>query len=173
MTRRSNIATGVLAATAAIASSEGLSAILNLRESPVLAVGQTVIKLTPGPIAEKIISVVQHADKPLAVTSVVIAILLLGGLIGAWWQNRRVLAILGIAALVGLASAAVLSRPHGSGKGVLICLIAGAVVAGVLELLQRERPDLEPGMARRTFAAMRWSAASIPRNVVGRSSSGR
>ena len=81
MTRRSDIATGVLAATAAIATSEGLSAILNLRESPVLAVGQTVIKLTPGPIAEKIISIVQHADKPLAVTSVVIAILLLGGLI--------------------------------------------------------------------------------------------
>jgi DMSO/TMAO reductase YedYZ molybdopterin-dependent catalytic subunit len=151
VTRRSSIATGILAATAAIAASEGLSAILNLRESPVLAVGQTVIKLTPGPIAEKIISVVQHADKPLAVTSVVIAILLLGGLVGAWWRTRRVLAVLGIAALVVVASAAVLSRPHGSAKGVMVCIIAGAIVAGVLELLQRERPDLEPGMARRTF----------------------
>lgn len=151
MTRRSSIATGILAATAAIATSEGLSAILNLRESPVLAVGQTVIRLTPGPIAEKIISVVQHADKPLAVTSVVIAILLLGGLVGAWWRGRRPLAIGGITALVVVASAAVLSRPYGSAKGVGVCVIAGVVVAAVLELLQRERPDVEPAMARRTF----------------------
>ena len=151
MTRRSGIATGILAATAAIASSEGLAALFNLRESPVLALGQTVIRLTPGPIAEKIISVVQHADKPLAVTSVVIAILLLGGLIGAWWQGKRLLAVLGIALLVVLASAAVLSRPHGSAAGVVVCVVSGVVVAGVLELLQRERPDLSPDMARRTF----------------------
>jgi DMSO/TMAO reductase YedYZ molybdopterin-dependent catalytic subunit len=151
VTRRSGIATGILAATAAIATSEGLSALFNLRESPVLALGQTVIRLTPGPIAEKIISVVQHADKPLAVTSVVIAILLLGGLIGAWWQGKRLLAILGIVVLVVLASAAVLSRPHGSATGVVVCVISGVVVAAVLELLQRERPDLSPDMARRTF----------------------
>ena len=116
-----------------------------------LAVGQTVIKLTPGPIAEKIISVVQHADKPLAVTSVVVAILLLGGLVGSWWQGKRVLAVLGIAALVGLASAAVLSRPHGSATGVMVCVISGGVVAAVVELLQRDRPDLAPDAARRTF----------------------
>jgi DMSO/TMAO reductase YedYZ molybdopterin-dependent catalytic subunit len=117
----------------------------------VLALGQTVIKLTPGPIAEKIISVVQHADKPLAVTSVVIAILLLGGLIGAWWQGKRLLAVLGIVVLVALASAAVLGRPHGSATGVMVCVISGGVVAVVLELLQRDRPDLSPDLARRTF----------------------
>ncbi len=116
-----------------------------------LAVGQTVIKLTPGPIAEKIISVVQHADKPLAVASVIVAILLLGGLIGAWWHGRRGPAILGVIALVGLASAAVLSRPHGSAAGVVVCVLAGAVMVGVLELLQRDHADLPPDLARRTF----------------------
>ena len=43
----------MLAAASAVAASEALAAVFNLRESPVLALGQTVIKLTPGGIDRK------------------------------------------------------------------------------------------------------------------------
>ena len=82
MRSRVTTAAGVLAAAAALAVTEGLAALLDLRESPVVSVAQSVIDLTPGPIAEAIIGVVGTRDKPLAVTSVVIAILLLGAVAG-------------------------------------------------------------------------------------------
>ena len=164
MTSRWSIPSGLLAAAAAIAASEGLAALFNLRESPVVAVGQSVIKLTPGPIAEAIIGVVGHADKPLAVTSVVIAILLLGALAGRWWPRPRAYAL--VAALVVLASAAVLSRPHGGASGVLVSIAAGGVVIGLLHLLLRDRPQQTVDESRRSF--LRTSAViAIAAIVVG------
>jgi len=150
VTERSRVASGVLAAAAAVAASEALAAVLNLRESPLVALGQTVIKLTPGPLAERIISVVKHADKPLAIASVVVGILVLGGLAGRWWNAHRGRTIGLVSLLVVLASAAVLGRPYGSIQAVLVCVIAGAVLLGVLQLLA-ERPDLDPNLARRNF----------------------
>lgn len=87
MTSQRSTLSGLLAAGAAIAATEGLSALFNVRESPILAVGQSVIKLTPGPMAEAIIGVVGQADKPLAVASVVVAVLLLGAITGRAWPR--------------------------------------------------------------------------------------
>lgn len=150
---RSAIASGVLAAAAALAVSETLAAVLDLRESPLLAVGQSVIALTPGAIAEAIIGVVGSADKLLAVGSVIVAILLLGALVGSWWRNRRTAASLVVTGLVVAASAAVLTRPYASVSGVLVCVVAGAVVVGVLHVLLRQQPEVEveAGVGRRTF----------------------
>ena len=103
-----------------------------------LAIGQTAIRLTPGGVAEPIISVVGTADKPLAVVVVVVAMLLLGGVIGSWWRPHRVRAVAGVAVLVALATAAVLTRPYGSVGGVVACLVGGLVLVGVLALLHRE-----------------------------------
>ena len=139
----------MLAAASAVAMSEALAAVFNLRESPVLALGQTVIKLTPGGVAEGIIGVVGKNDKPLAVASVIIAILLLGGLAGMWWSARRLWSIALIVVLVVAASAAMIGRPYAYGAGVVVCIIAGVVVAGVLELLHRESAETSDG--RRTF----------------------
>lgn len=151
MTSRWSTLSGLLAAAAAVAASEGLAALFSLRESPVLAVGQSVITLTPGPMAEAIIGVVGHADKPLAVASVVIAILLLGALAGRWWASRRPWAYALVAGLVVLASAAVLSRPHGGAGGVLVSVAAGGIVIGVLHLLLRDRSQQPADEARRSF----------------------
>lgn len=151
MTSRRSTLSGLLAAAAAIAVSEGLAALFGLRESPVLAVGQTVITLTPGPMAEAIIGVVGHADKPLAVASVVAAILLLGALAGRWWSSRRLWAYALVVLLVVLASTAVLSRPHGDAGGVLVSVAAGGIVIGVLHLLLRDRSQQPADEARRSF----------------------
>ena len=99
---------------------------LGVRESPVLAIAQTAIRLTPGVVAEPIISVVGTADKPLTIVAVVVAMLLLGGVIGSWWRPHRVRAVAGVVVLVALATAAVLTRPYGSVGGVVACLVGGA-----------------------------------------------
>lgn len=151
VTPRTLIAVGALAAAAAMAASEGLAALLGLRESPLLSVGQSVIALTPGALAEAIIGRVGHADKALAVGSVVVAVLLLGALAGWLWVSRRPWAIGVVVVFVALAGAAVLSRPHGSWPGVLACVVAGAALLGVLELLLREHPELEADLARRSM----------------------
>ncbi len=129
---------GVLSIAAALAGSQLTAAVLGVRESPVLAIGQTAIRLTPGGVAEPIISVVGTADKPLAIVVVVAAMLLLGGVIGSWWRPHRVRAVAGVAVLVALATAAVVTRPYGSIGGVVACLVGGLVLIGVLALLHRE-----------------------------------
>jgi len=129
---------GVLATAAALAASQLTAAVLGVRESPVLAIAQTAIALTPGAVAEPIISVVGTADKPITIVVVVVAVLLLGGVIGSWWRPHRTRAVAGAAVLVALATAAVLTRPYGSIGGVVACLVGGLVLLGVLALLHRE-----------------------------------
>jgi DMSO/TMAO reductase YedYZ molybdopterin-dependent catalytic subunit len=142
---------GLLAAAAAVAGSQLAAAVLDVRESPVVAIAQTAIRLTPGSVAEPIIGVVGTLDKPLAVASVVVAMLLLGALVGAWWEERRAWSVTGVVVLVVLAAAAVLTRPYGSAGGVLACVVGGAVLLGVLAMLHREPAAAsdEPGIARR------------------------
>jgi DMSO/TMAO reductase YedYZ molybdopterin-dependent catalytic subunit len=147
---------GALAAAGAIAVSEGLAAVLDLRESPVLSVGQSVISLTPGPVAEAIIGVVGTRDKPLAVASVVVAIVLLGALVGGWWLTRRLAACALVGLLVALAAVSVLTRPYASPQGVFAAVAGGAVLMGVLQVLlplpggeRVERSDPDGG--RRAF----------------------
>ncbi|AWB91240.1 oxidoreductase [Aeromicrobium chenweiae] len=162
------LAAGALAALAGLAVSEGLAAVLDLRESPVLSVGQSVIDVTPGPVAHAVIDAVGTRDKPLAVTGVVVAIILLGALAGRWWRSRRLVAWLLVAVPVVLAVVSVLSRPHASTAGVLTCVGAGAAVVAVLELLLR--PAAEAGTAggqsRRTFL-VRAGLVALATVVVG------
>ena len=164
MRSRATTAAGVLAAAAAIAASEALAAVLDLRESPLLSVGQSVIALTPGPVAEAIIGVVGTGDKPLAVASVGVAILVLGGVVGRWWQTRRLPAFSLVAVLVVLAVASVLSRPYASPEGVFASLAGGVVLMGVLELLLREGQHTTVDVSRRIF--LRTAAAIAVATVV-------
>ncbi|KAA1380869.1 molybdopterin-dependent oxidoreductase [Aeromicrobium fastidiosum] len=154
----------MLAAAAAIAASEALAAVLDLRESPLLSVGQSVIALTPGPVAEAIIGVVGTGDKPLAVASVAVAILVLGGVVGRWWQTRRLAAFSLVAVLVVLAVASVLSRPYASPEGVFASVAGGVVLMGVLQLLLREGQHTTVDASRRIF--LRTAAAVAVATVV-------
>ena len=145
---------GVLATAAALAASQLAAALLGLRESPVLAIAQTTIRLTPGVVAEPIIGLVGTKDKPITIVAVVVAMLLLGSVIGSWWRAHRVRAVAGVAVLVAVATAAVLARPYGSIGGVVACLVAGLVLLGVLALLHREPirsadGDVDQALSRR------------------------
>ncbi|MGA9714562.1 MAG: oxidoreductase, partial [Aeromicrobium sp.] len=150
------VVAGVLSAAAGLAVGEAIAAVLDVRESPLLAVGQGVIALTPGPIAEAIIGVVGTADKPLAVTSVVIAVLALGGVAGRWWDVRRVRSMILVALLVAGASVAVLVRPYSSAPGVFAAVAGGTAMIVVLQLFavaNHETANVPKG-GRRGFLRM-------------------
>jgi len=162
---------GALAAAAALAASQLVAALIGLRESPVVAIAQMAIRLTPGQVAEPIIGAVGTADKPLAIVSVVIAMILLGGVVGGWWRTHRVRALAGVVVLVGLAAAAVLTRPYGSVGGVVACLVGGATLIGVLALLQLEPVRTEdaeatPAVSRRRMLRL-VAAVAIATAVAG------
>ncbi|MBB6628590.1 molybdopterin-dependent oxidoreductase [Nocardioides sp. KIGAM211] len=81
---------------------------MTIRESPVVAVAELVIRLTPGAVAEKVISVLGTNDKPF----LVLMVLLLTGLVFAWagrlaqrsvWASAIVFAALGILGAVAVA----------------------------------------------------------------------
>ncbi|QGG43133.1 molybdopterin-dependent oxidoreductase [Aeromicrobium yanjiei] len=167
---RTTSAAGALAALAGLAVGEGLAAVLDLRESPVLSVGQSVIDVTPGPVAHAIIDAVGTRDKPLAVASVVLGIVLLGALVGRWWTSRRAAACLLVAGLVAAGVASVLTRPAASPAAVFACVAGGVTVMAVLELLLPQRGRAEPpgdgDPSRRTFL-VRVGLVAIATVVVG------
>lgn len=149
--RQSPALAGVLATAAGLSITELLAGILKVRASPVVALGETVITLTPGAIAHKIISVVGHADKPLAVTSVVVVILLLGALVGRLWVTQRLFALAAIVVFAVLGMVAVSSRPNTGSLTAVLCIAGGIVTMAVLDLMNRERPTMVAGDSRRIF----------------------
>jgi DMSO/TMAO reductase YedYZ molybdopterin-dependent catalytic subunit len=73
---------GVVSAGSGLAASELTSGALHQRVSPVVAVAESVIRLTPGALAEKIISIVGRNDKPLVILSTLVGLLVLSVLVG-------------------------------------------------------------------------------------------
>lgn len=165
--RHAPLLTGVVATAAGLAITELLAGVLKVRASPVVALGETVIALTPGGIAHRIIDVVGHADKPLAIASVVIVILALGGLVGRLWVARRVFALGVIVAFVVLGMVAVASRPNTGSLTSLLCIAGGIVTMAVLDWLNRERHDADADQSRRLFLRNAGIAAAGSAVAVG------
>jgi sulfite oxidase len=128
---------GVLAVAGGMATAELVSGVLSLRASPVVAVAETVIELTPGSIAEPLIALVGQADKPLLITGVLLGLVALGALAGVLGARRRGA---GVALLVALGVVGVAASMTRTGAGMLDALpsLVGAGVAiGLLSWLLR------------------------------------
>jgi DMSO/TMAO reductase YedYZ molybdopterin-dependent catalytic subunit len=166
---------GVLAGLAGLATSYATAMVLSIRESPVVAVAESVIRLTPGAAAERAISVLGHWDKPALVTGILV--LLLGcfagaGLLarGGWWRPMLVWVVLAV-----LGFAAVLSLPGSAATDVLPVAVGlvtwVAVHSALVDALRRgrQRPDLE-SRERRVFLMVAGvvSVASVGIAVAGR-----
>jgi DMSO/TMAO reductase YedYZ molybdopterin-dependent catalytic subunit len=90
---------GLVAGAAGLATSYFVAMVMTIRESPVVAVAEEVIRLTPGPLAEKAIRAVGHHDKTVLVVVILVLISLLFVLAGrlaraAWWAPVIVYAVL-------------------------------------------------------------------------------
>jgi DMSO/TMAO reductase YedYZ molybdopterin-dependent catalytic subunit len=163
---------GVLAGLAGLATSYATANVLSIRESPVVAVAESVIKLTPGAAAERAISVLGQYDKPALVTGILV--LLLGcfagaGLLarGAWWRPMLVWA-----ALAALGLAAVMSLPSSGATDILPIGVGVvtwvAVHSALVDALRRGRlrPELE-SRERRVFLMVAGAVAVATVAIAG------
>jgi DMSO/TMAO reductase YedYZ molybdopterin-dependent catalytic subunit len=183
---------GVLAAGLGLGVAESVSGLLNRGVTPVLAVGEVVIELSPTWLTEWAIETFGTADKAVLIGGVVVVLTVLSGAIGVLAARHRGAGMLAAAALGVVAALAVRSRPDavtydllpvvvGAGVAVLAlpALVNRAVEAGSAEAGAAEATGTEPapgGRAdRRTFlrAAGFTAAAAVVAGAAGSALGGR
>lgn len=166
---------GIIAGLAGLATSYATAMVLTIREAPVVAVAELVIRLTPGSLAERAIDVLGHLDKPVLVGGVLVLLLACfagAGLLarGGWWRPMLVWVAL---AAVGLVAVLV---QRGAGAIDTLPVIVGLVTwvtlhSALTDALYRarRRPDLE-SHERRVFLMVAGvvSAAAVGIAVAGR-----
>src|SRR3954447_25576582 len=96
---------GLAAGAAGLATSYFVAMAMTLRDSPVVAVAQLVIELTPGWLAHYLIEQVGHLDKPLLLTGILVALAVVFAWAGrlarrSWWAPMVVYAVLAGISLV-------------------------------------------------------------------------
>ena len=102
---------GILSALVGIAAGHLVAAFVNPASSPVLAIGSTVIDLTPTPVKEWAVARFGTADKPILVGSVSAGALLLAAVGGVLARRRFGLGALVLVGLVALTGLAAVLRP--------------------------------------------------------------
>jgi DMSO/TMAO reductase YedYZ molybdopterin-dependent catalytic subunit len=118
---------GVVTGLAGLAASLLAASLMGVRVNPVVGVAESVIRLTPGALAEKAISIVGTLDKPLLVTGVVVV------LVAVFWyagrsaavSNSRPLVVFVVLAAIG--GVAVLTRPHARPTDIVPVVVGGLV----------------------------------------------
>jgi DMSO/TMAO reductase YedYZ molybdopterin-dependent catalytic subunit len=128
---------GVLATVVGLAAAHLVAALTVPAASPVLAVGSTVIDLTPTPLKEWAIRQFGSADKTVLVGSVVVVVLLLAAVAGVVAARRETIGLLVVVGLAGVAGALAVVRPGAGPLDLLPALVAAAVGATTLWWLHR------------------------------------
>ena len=151
---------GILTGAVGLATSYLAASIMNLRESPVIAVAELFIRLVPGPIAKFAIEVFGTHDKAALLVGMLSILTVLFAVLGVVSARRWWLAILGFVALGVLAGISVLIRKQTTTHdlipvvvGVITWAIALGMLSNALHSLQRDDvTDTETTAThRRTF----------------------
>lgn len=134
---------GILAAVSGIATGHLVASLMNPAASPVLAIGSTVIDLTPTPMKLWAIETFGTKDKPILIGSVLLGALGLAALAGALTRVRFAIGAALLLLLVATCAVAALLRPVAGAVDVVPSLAAGAVGLAALAWLAtsaRARP---------------------------------
>lgn len=123
---------GILAAVAGMAAGHLVAAVVDPAASPVLAVGSTVIDLTPTAVKEAVISAVGTGDKPLLLSIVGLGTVLLAAVAGLLARRRPALGVGLLLVLVAAAGVAAMTRPTASVLDLLPALATAVVGTAVL-----------------------------------------
>ena len=140
---------GALAALIGAGLAELLSGVTQSRLSPVLAIGEAVIEITPGAVAERAIDAVGQLDKPLLVVGVVAGIVVFGGVAGVLTTLNVGAGIAAYVALCVVPLAATLHQGEATSGSIAIVVVA-AVVTIVIAVTLLSGPRYE-SVDRRTF----------------------
>jgi DMSO/TMAO reductase YedYZ molybdopterin-dependent catalytic subunit len=117
---------GLAAGVAGLATSYFVAMAMTLREPPVVAVADMVVRLTPGPVAHYLIEQVGHRDKPLLLTGILVVLAIVLAWAGrlarrAWWAP---VVVFGVLTAVGVVAVA---QEHGSTAVDLVPVAVGFV----------------------------------------------
>ncbi len=171
---------GVLSAAAGLAVAELVAGLLGIARTPVVAVAEAVVALTPGFLVEQAIQAVGTADKPLLLAGVLLALLGLSALAGVVSLRRRTYGQLLVTALAAVGVAALLTRPQTGPVDVLPGVLGGLTGLMLLPLLvdagQRSPTDPSAGpVPRRDFLRVALTVAALAgaTGAVGRLLGGR
>ena len=131
----------VLSAAAGAGLGHLVAGFVSPESSPVLAVGSTVIDLTPTPVKEWAVAQFGTADKPILIGSVGIGTLLIAGGIGFVARSHRTLGLALLGALAMTSVFAAVLRPASTSVAMLpgfVTAVAGVFLASwFLGLLDR------------------------------------
>src|SRR4051812_26575737 len=146
---------GVLSALVGVAAGHLVAALTEPAASPVLAVGSTVIDLTPTPLKEWAVRELGTRDKPVLVGSVMIGVLVLAGVAGLLARRRFAYGAVLLVALTAI--------PAVLASSVWPSVVTGIVGVATLWLLPRSaRPagaGTDSGPSRRAVLITAGSVA--------------
>ena len=132
---------GVLSTLVGVAAGHLVASLTEPASSPVLAVGSTVIDLTPTPLKEWAIAQFGTHDKTILVGSVMAGVLLLAAVAGLLARRRFAYGAGLLLALVAIPAVAALTRPGAAASDVLPSVVAAAAgLASLAWLTRAARP---------------------------------
>jgi DMSO/TMAO reductase YedYZ molybdopterin-dependent catalytic subunit len=156
---------GLLAAAVAVGVGQLVAGVVAPDSSPVVAVGEASIDLTPPPVKDFAISAFGSNDKLVLVTGILAVLAIFAAIVGALAVRRLWYGMAGLAAFTAIGLAAALTRPTAGPAYALATLAGGAAAAVTLTLLVRAVPARPRAAATRSGEA----PASTP-EVPGRAS---
>ena len=131
---------GILSGGLALAVGQLVAGLISSDSSPVVAVGQLSIDLTPPPVKDFAISAFGSHDKVVLVGGILVVLAIFAAVVGVLAMRRLAYGMTGLAifALVGLIAA--LTRPGASAGDALPTLVGGAAAVLALRRLVRAAP---------------------------------
>jgi DMSO/TMAO reductase YedYZ molybdopterin-dependent catalytic subunit len=140
---------GLLAAAVALGIGQLVAGFVAPDASPVVAVGESSIGLTPPPVKSFAISAFGSHDKVVLVAGILAVLAIFAAAVGVLAMRRLAYGIAGLAVFTAIGVAAALTRPTADAGWAFPTLIGGVAAAGALRLLVRAAP---PAVARPTPA---------------------
>jgi DMSO/TMAO reductase YedYZ molybdopterin-dependent catalytic subunit len=131
---------GLLAAAVALGIGQLIAGFVAPDASPVVAVGESSIGLTPPPVKSFAISAFGSHDKVVLVAGILAALTIFAAVVGVLAMRRLAYGMIGLAVFTAVGIAAALTRPTADVGWAFPTLIGGAAAAGALRLLVRAAP---------------------------------
>ena len=141
---------GLLAAAVALGIGQLIAGFVAPDASPVVAVGESSIGLTPPPVKSFAISAFGSHDKVVLVAGILAALTIFAAVVGVLAMRRLAYGMVGLAVFTAVGVAAALTRPTADVGWAFPTLIGGAAAAGALRLLVRAAPAAVPKPRRGT-----------------------
>jgi DMSO/TMAO reductase YedYZ molybdopterin-dependent catalytic subunit len=133
---------GLLAAAVALGIGQLVAGIVAPDGSPVVAVGEASISLTPPPVRDFAISTFGSHDKVVLVSGILVVLAVFAAIVGVLAMRRLWYGMAGLAAFTVLGLSAALTRPTASADYALPALVGAAAAASALALLVRAAPPV-------------------------------